>query len=167
MAKSSAHFGSGHGQNFWYMAKSSAHFGPQGRTFGIWPKVLPILRQARAELLVYGQKFCPFWARPGQNFWYIAKSFAHFGPGQGRNFGIWQKVLPILGQARAELLAYGKKFCPFWARPVQNFWYMAKSSAHFGPGQGKTFGIWPKVLPILGQARAGQKFCPFWARSGQ
>ena len=146
----------------------------------------PILGQIRAQLVANRKKFCPSRAWPGQNFWYIARSCAHLGPGQGRILHSFQKVLPILGQAMAELLCvvkkfcpscaiprpYGQNFCPSSARPGRKFQYKGKSFARLGPGQGRTFGLVPEVLPILGQARAEllihcKKFCPSWARPGQ
>ena len=80
-----------------------------------------VLGQASAELVVWCKKFCQSWARPGQNFQYVVKSPGPLGPGQGGTVGIWLKVLPILGPARTEIVAYSMKFCQSWARPGQNF----------------------------------------------
>ena len=138
-----------------YQEKKSARLGPgQGRTFGLVQEVLSILGQARAELLVYCKKFWPSWARPGRNFWYMVKSFAHLRPSKDRNCCVWHEVLSILGEARAELLAHRQKFCPSWAQQEQNFWRIAESSVHLGPGQGRTFCSLRKVLPILCRAMA-------------
>ena len=146
-----------------------------------------MLGMARAELLVYCEKWCPSWARSGQNFSQLAKISARIGPSQGRTFlcvvgkfcpscailgPYGQNFCPSLARPGPNFQYLGEKFCPSCARPGQNFWCSARRSANFGPGQGRTCRVLPKVLAILGPTRAelliyGQKFCPSWAQQGQ
>ena len=122
------------GQNFEYIVKSSAHLGSgQGRTFAMLAKDSPILGQIRIKLVANHKKFCPSRAWPGQNFWYNARSCAHLGPGQGRILHSFQKVLPVLGQAMAELFGRSQKVLPHLV-PYQGL--MAQASAHLRQGQG-------------------------------
>ena len=56
-----------------------------------------------------------------------------------------------MGQVRAEFFTVFKKFCPYWAKPWQNFLGVVKK---FCPILCHTKALWPKLLPIFGKARA-------------
>ena len=136
IAKSFVHVGHGQGRTFGILPEVVPILGQvRAELFAVCEKFCPYCAEPWQNFLCvvkkfcpsfaiprpYGQNFCPSSARPGRKFQYKGKSFARLGPGQGRSFGLVPGVLPILGQARAELLVYCKNFCPFWARPGRNF----------------------------------------------